>query len=71
MCTVAALRGMQGKAPDSHHSSHAVLLAVRVSQGQAPRFHVRCLYCRALIIGYPEQRFCKECGWQARYMPLF
>ena len=37
----------------------------------SPRLHVRCIRCASLITGYPEQRFCKECGAQCEDMPLF
>lgn len=49
----------------------SMLARLHVAGGQAPRFHVRCVNCRALLTGYPEQRFCKECGWEGKYMPLF
>ena len=52
-------------------SFSAMLARLHVAGGAKPKFHVRCYYCRALITGYPEQSFCKECGWEAQHMPLF
>ena len=52
-------------------SFSSMLARLHVAGGQAPRLHVRCLLCKNLILGYPEQRFCKECGWQCEDMPLF
>jgi hypothetical protein len=52
-------------------SFSSMLARLHVASGKAVNFHVRCVYCHRLITGYPEQRFCKECGQQCWEMPLF
>ena len=52
-------------------SFSSVLSRLHNADGKPAKFHVRCLYCRAVLTKYPEQRFCKDCGWEAQYMPFF
>jgi len=52
-------------------SFSSMLARLHHAGGSPAKFHVRCLFCRALITDYPTQRFCRECGWEAQYMPLF
>lgn len=52
-------------------SFSSMLARLHHAGNSGAKFHVRCLYCRALLTNYPEQRFCRECGWEAHYMPLF
>jgi len=52
-------------------SFSSMLARLHIADGKSAKFHVRCLYCRALLTDYPEQRFCPECRWETHDMPLF